>query len=111
MFFHFQQTRIGPLTLKMASVQVVETSVANSRPFQDSSHPDDNFQSRHVTAGFKPVSYLLFCRAYLKITFCLSIFSMNSSNFLILLYLAESSYGQLVSHNIGEGEAIRFRMA
>ena len=97
----------------MASVQVVETSVANSRPFQDSIHPGDNFQSRHVTAGFKPVSYLLFCRAYLKITFRLSIFSMNSSNFLILLYLAESSYGQLVlvSHNIGEGEAIMFRMA
>ena len=36
-FFH--------LTLKMASAQVVETSVTNNSPSQDSYHPDDLFQS------------------------------------------------------------------
>ena len=45
------------LTLKMASAQVVETSVANKSPSLDSSHPDYHFQSRHVTPGFKPFSY------------------------------------------------------
>ena len=36
----------------MASTQVVELSVANNSPSQDSSCPDDFFQSRHVTPGF-----------------------------------------------------------
>ena len=44
----------------MASAQVVETSVTNNSPSQDSNHPDDIFQSRYVTPGFKPFSYLLF---------------------------------------------------
>ena len=44
------------LTLKMASAQVVEMSVTNNSPSQDSSHPDDLFQSRYVTPGFKPFS-------------------------------------------------------
>ena len=44
------------LTLKMASAQVVETSVTNSSPSQDSNHPDDLFQSRYVTPGFNPFS-------------------------------------------------------
>ena len=35
------------LTLKKASAQVVETSVTNNSPSQDSNHPDDLFQSRH----------------------------------------------------------------
>ena len=43
----------------MASAQVVETSVTNNSPSQDSSHPDDLFQSRYVTSGFKPFSYLV----------------------------------------------------
>ena len=43
----------------MASAQVVETSVTNNSPSRDSYHPDDLFQSRHVTPGFKPFSYLL----------------------------------------------------
>ena len=30
----------------MASEQVVETSVANNGPSQDSSHPGDHFQAR-----------------------------------------------------------------
>ena len=45
------------LTLKIASAQVVQTSVALNNLSQDSSHPDDHFQSRHVTPGFKPFSY------------------------------------------------------
>ena len=45
------------MALKMASAQVVETSVTNNSPSQDSNHPDDLFQSRYVTAGFKPFSY------------------------------------------------------
>jgi len=35
------------LTLKMASAQVVETSVTNNSPSQDSYHPDDLFQSSY----------------------------------------------------------------
>ena len=42
----------------MASAQVVETSVTNNSPSQDSNHPDDLFQSQYVTPGFKPFSYL-----------------------------------------------------
>ena len=42
----------------MASAQVVETSVTNNSPSQDSNHPDDLFQSRYVTPGFKPFSYI-----------------------------------------------------
>ena len=36
------------LTLKMASAQVVETSVANNSPSQDFNHPDNHFKSRNV---------------------------------------------------------------
>ena len=39
------------MTLKMASAKVVETSVANNSPSQDSSHPDNHFQLRYVTPG------------------------------------------------------------
>jgi len=35
--------------LKMASAQVVEMSVTNNSPSQDSNHPDDFFQSRYKT--------------------------------------------------------------
>ena len=44
------------MTLKMASAEVVETSVANNSPFHDFSHPDDHFQSRYATPRFKPLS-------------------------------------------------------
>ena len=47
------ETMVELLDLKMTSAQVVETSVANNNPSQDSSHPDDHFQSRYVTPGFK----------------------------------------------------------
>ena len=47
------------LTLKMASAQVVETSVTNDSPSQDSNHPDDLFQARYVTTGFKPFLYVI----------------------------------------------------
>ena len=43
----------------MASAQVVETSVTKNSPSQDSYHPDDLFQSRYATPGFKPFSYLV----------------------------------------------------
>ena len=41
----------------MDSAQVVETSVTNNSPSQDSNHPDDLVQSGYVTPGFKPFSY------------------------------------------------------
>ena len=39
----------------MASAQVVETSVTNNSPSQDSYHPDDLFQSRYATPIFQPL--------------------------------------------------------
>ena len=33
----------------MASTQVVETSVSNNSPSEDSSHPDDHFQSMEIS--------------------------------------------------------------
>ena len=42
--------------MKMAFTQVVETSVTNDSPSQDSNHPDDLFQSKYDTPGFKPFS-------------------------------------------------------
>ena len=39
--------RVKKMTLKMASAQVVETSVNNNSPPEDSNHPDDLFQSRY----------------------------------------------------------------
>ena len=57
------KTRVKTLTMKMASAQVVEMSVTNNSPSQDSTHPDDLFQSRYVTPGLKSFSYL---RYYLK---------------------------------------------
>ena len=43
------------LTVSMAS-KVVKTSVVKNSNSEDSSHPDDHFQSRHVTPGLKPFS-------------------------------------------------------
>ena len=40
----------------MASAQVFVKSVANNSPSQESSYPDDHFQSRYVTPGFKSFS-------------------------------------------------------
>ena len=34
------------------------TSITNNSPSQDSNNPDDLFQSRYVTPGFKSFSYL-----------------------------------------------------
>ena len=42
-----RKPKINHLTLNMASAQVVETSVANNSPSQDSSHREDHFQSRN----------------------------------------------------------------
>ena len=56
-FFEFSTDYENHLTLKMASAQVVETSVTNNSPTnsQDSNHPDDPFQSRYVTPGLKNI--------------------------------------------------------
>ena len=48
---------IGVIFLKMASTQVVQTSITNNSPPQDSNHLDNHFQLRYVTPGFKPVCY------------------------------------------------------
>ena len=52
-FWIFNELKVITLTLKMASARVAQTSVANNSPSQDSSHPDDHFQSRH---GFHVIS-------------------------------------------------------
>ena len=36
-------------------------AITNNRPSQDSNHPDDLFQLRYVTPGFKPFSYQFLC--------------------------------------------------
>ena len=51
-------------TVEMASAQVVEMPVANNSPSKESNHPDDLFQSRHVTAGFK--SFPFFWKSFLE---------------------------------------------
>ena len=43
-------------TLRMASAQVVETSVEYNSPSQDSNHPDDRFQSRSFEFNEKTTS-------------------------------------------------------
>ena len=55
----FRQPVRKPSSAQMASAPFVETSVANKSPSQDSNHPDDLFQSRYVTPGFKPFSHSL----------------------------------------------------
>ena len=45
----------------MASAQVVETSVSNNSPSQDSNHPDDLFTNYHsITNHLKSCLYLLY---------------------------------------------------
>ena len=41
----------------MASTQVAQTAVANNSPSQHSNYPDDLFQLRYATPGFKPFSF------------------------------------------------------
>ena len=62
------------MTLKIASAQVTETSVNNNSPSQDSNHPDDLFQSRYVTPGFKPffIKHSMPNRALLRGICCLN---------------------------------------
>ena len=70
------------LPLKMASALVVETSVTNNSPSQDFNHPDDPFQSRYVTPGFKPFSYLSYnCIQFsfnFSVIFALSSFTLRN---------------------------------
>ena len=42
--------------LTLTSSQVVETSVTNNSLSQDSNNPDDLFQSRYVSPGYKQFS-------------------------------------------------------
>ena len=48
-FLNFQLTKTDHLTLKLASPQVVETSVTNNSPSQGSTHADYHFQSSYTT--------------------------------------------------------------
>ena len=59
--------KLQNLTLKMTCTQLVETSVINNSPSQDSNHPDDLFQSSYVTPGFKPLIKLtIFQRCHIS---------------------------------------------
>ena len=46
------------MTLKMASTQLVELSVANNSPSQDSGHPDARFQSGNGTSFADVISII-----------------------------------------------------
>ena len=56
-----RRTFVFVQALKMASEQIVETSVAKNSVSQDSRHPGDHFQSSYVTPGHKHFSYKLYC--------------------------------------------------
>ena len=75
------------LTLKMASAQVVETSVTHNSPSQDSNHPDEHFQSRYVTPGFKRFSY----RPTIFTVVCSVAWPLNESEAGLDLVLSETS--------------------
>ena len=71
------EAKSSQVTLKMASAQVVETSVNNNSPSQDSYHPDDLFQSRYNFYSQKCIIMLeviLFLRSI-----CFQIRSINLS--------------------------------
>ena len=58
------------MTLKMASAQVVETSVANNSPSQDYNHPEDLFNQglySWVETIFLFV-YSTYCKQYVLVT-------------------------------------------
>ena len=65
----------------MASAQVVETSVTNNSPSQDSNHPDDLFQSRLVNFLVNS-RYLLLVSPYLIHNYGRSCFHIASLFFL-----------------------------
>ena len=54
------------LTLKMASAQVVKTSIANNSPFQDSYHPDDHFQFKVCSSWVQTILLLGLLFMYIK---------------------------------------------
>ena len=60
-FLNFRLTKIDHLTLKMASAQVVETSVADNSPSQDSSHPDGHFNQGVLLLGSNHVLIIRLC--------------------------------------------------
>ena len=46
----------------------------NNSPSQDSNHPDDLFQSRHVSPGFKPFSYIYIMNLFVLMSFDLYLY-------------------------------------
>ena len=90
-FLNFLQTKRDHFTLKMASTRVVETSVANNSPSQDSSHIDDHFQSSYVTPRFKHFLSYCFVVDILKLPFVRRS-SQRSPLFCLVCYLAQRSY-------------------
>jgi len=50
------------------SALVVETPASPNNPSQDSNHPDDHFQLRFMTPGFKPFSYESLCSVNTEVT-------------------------------------------
>ena len=75
----------------MASAQVVETSVANSSPSQDSNPPDDLFQSRYVTPRLKPFSYYTFYLVSVHKPRCLSFSLPKEVLALAILWVTSAS--------------------
>jgi len=59
------QSREGLLLATDVSTTCAE-AITNNRPSQDPNHPDDPFQSRYVTPGFKPLSYQLILTALIR---------------------------------------------
>ena len=81
----------------MASAQVVETSVTNNSPSQDSYHPDDLFQSKKIFSlpmiHFKLVTFpCLFSVVY--VSFCSFIFLFFVFVFVFFLFFALTGHHQ-----------------
>ena len=77
------------LTLKMTTVQVVETSVTvnNNSPIQDYVHPNDQTQPTfEMTPGFKPFTKLS--------KFCLTVLCKNMSGINFLSGLRDQNFGE-----------------
>ena len=62
--------------------------IANNSPSQAFNHPDDLSQSRYVTPGFKPFSYVLLSYLVEKIFWKIDSIIMQNSSDILLLFLA-----------------------
>ena len=94
----------------MASAQVVETSVNNNSPSQDSYHPDDLFQSRYATPGFKPFSYLSHVSVSAIISMLLSTTQSSKAIALFLTDLALKGVNKKLceSNSLEEFECVNY---